>query len=128
MKNINTFSEFVNESNQPINEGLTSDIFKIANKDKTVLGLEWDSAYNTFKKPIEKILGAKERDIIQIDEYSAEEYPEIAEAYEFLQENYKGSKDIPGIDEIFTYDPKLKCVGGYDMGFYSYLITKKSKI
>ena len=127
MKNLQTFSEFVNES-EVINEGLTSDIFKIAKKDKTVLGLECDSAYNIYKKPIEKILGAKEKDIIQVDEYSAEEYPEIAEAYEFLQNNFNGTQDIPGIDEIFTYDPKLNCVGGYDMGFYSYQITKKSKL
>ena len=127
MKNLQTFGEFVNES-ETLNEGLSSDIFKIAKKDKTILGLEWDPSYNSFKKPIEKILGAKEKDIIQIDEYAAEEYPEILEAYEFLQSNFNGTQDIPGIDEIFTYDPKLNVVGGYDMGFYSYCITKKSKV
>ena len=44
MKNLQSFSEFVNESNESetINEGLTAEIYKIGKKDKTIFGLDWD--------------------------------------------------------------------------------------
>ena len=123
MKNLQSFDEFFNESNNELTEGLSSKIFKL--KDKSIYGLEWDSAWNYLKPAVEKVLGSKEKDIIQIDEYSAEEYPEIQAAYDYLEDNFEGEQDV---EEMITYDPKLKVCRIEDMGFVAYLITKKSKL
>ena len=122
MKNLRTFNEF-------LNEGLAAASFKSYPKG---VGLKdaWDSSLHSVIPKIEKALGAKEKDIMQIDEYSAEDSPEIAKAYKILNKKYNATDKIDTEEHTLDYDAKLNVTMFQDQydGFTAYQITKKSKI
>jgi phage anti-repressor protein len=131
MKNLKTFSEFVNESK--LNEGtMAAKAFK--NEDLYDAGnLEnaWDqeSDWKSFADVVIKKLGAKSAaDVIQADENSEEETDLGGKIYGFLQDKFRSTESIKndlGIEA--EYDAKLNVVYTADMGFIAYQFVANSK-
>lgn len=117
MKNLQTFTEFVNE-------GLFDSIYK----ETTGRGLE--SGFDEWKSQIEKTLGVKTEDILQVDEYSAEDGKSTAKAYDILRKKFRTTDNIDIEDHIMEYDSKLNVMKFQDRydGFIAFLITKDSRI
>jgi len=127
MKNLQTFNEFLNESE--LNE---SNVYKALAKEYPT-GLEdaWDeSLKDDHLAKVEKALGAKAKDIQQIDEYSAEDSSSILKALRTLKTTFVATETIPTDEHTLEYDAKLNVTFFQDKydGFSSYQITKKSKI
>jgi len=124
MENLQTFNEFVNES---LNE---SNAYKVASKIGFSLTDAWDPSMSDYVKIVEDTLGAKAKDIQQIDEYAAEEDPTIESAFVFLQDNFVPTETLDTDEHILEYDKKLHVTrfqDSYD-GFEAYQITKKSRV
>ena len=130
MKNLKTFTEFVNESK--LNEGtMAAKAFK--NEDLYDAGnLEnaWDqeSDWKSFSDVVVNKLGAKSAtDVVQADENSEEETALGGKIYNFLRKNFNGSEEIENDFVYAHYDPKLNVVSTEDMGFLAYQFVANSK-
>jgi hypothetical protein len=123
MKNLKTFTEFVNEST--LNEKMVST--SIIKEFGGVLG---DRDLANVDLEIAKFLGVgtKMAEVAQIDEYSGDDSPKAEKIYNFLESNFNVS-DSKSIDDYeIQYDSKLNVVRATDMGdgFVSYYITPSS--
>ena len=129
MKNLQTFNEFVNESNEPINEGALAKQGVSKLSDYSLVGAH-DSDLKDFDKKLAQLLGERDyKKIIQVDsEYEGDD-PIQSKIFDYLENNFNGSS-VPGMDDdfqIFEYDNKLNVARIYDYGFIGYLFTGKSK-
>lgn len=133
MKNLLTFTEFINES--LITEGAMS---KKAFGDKKIVsasglstawGTDDDSTMESGAEQFAKKLGIPDGDISQVmqsDENSAENSPLEAKIYNFLQKKFKSTEEFE--NDIFNaeYDAVLNVIQIQDDGFIAYQFTADS--
>jgi hypothetical protein len=123
MKNLKTFSEFVNES--ALNEKMISG--SIVKQFGDVLGSR-DLANVDLE--IAKFLGvgSKMADVAQFDEYSGEDSPKADKIYNYLGSNFKATDSKTVDDYELSYDSKLNVVRATDAGdgFVSYYVVATS--
>lgn len=133
MKNLKTFTEFINESVEIVNEALSKDVISVLEEMELTLKVSMEDADDellTVYKAIEKQLKAKSNKIYVVDEYAADEDDSIGELFSKLESKFKG-KDL-GISEDYevTYSSSMnacKLVDNID-GMTAYYILDKSKI
>lgn len=129
MKNLQTFNEFVNESNESINEGVLAKQGVAKLSDYSLVGAH-DSDMKEFDEKLAQLLGEKDyKKIIQVDsEYEGDDLIQ-SKIFDYLERNFNGS-GVPGMMDYvqdFNYDKKLNVAKIDDYGFVGYLFTAKSK-
>ena len=129
MKNLQTFNEFVNESNESINEGVLAKQGVAKLSDYSLVGAH-DSYMKEFDEKLAQLLGEKDyKKIIQVDsEYEGDDLIQ-SKIFDYLERNFNGS-GVPGMMDYvqdFNYDKKLNVAKIDDYGFVGYLFTAKSK-
>ena len=130
MKNLQTFSEFINESNESINEGALAKQGVAELSDYSLEGAH-DSDMKEFDEKLSKLLGEKDyKKIIQVDSESGMDDDSLnSKIFDYLERNFNGSA-VPGMMDAvqdFNYDKKLNVAKMDDYGFVGYLFTAKSK-
>jgi hypothetical protein len=130
MKNLQTFSEFINESNESINEGALAKKGVAELSDYSLEGAH-DSDMKEFDEKLSKLLGEKDyKKIIQVDSESGMDDDSLnSKIFDYLERNFNGSA-VPGMMDAvqdFNYDKKLNVAKMDDYGFVGYLFTAKSK-
>jgi hypothetical protein len=120
MKNLKSFTEFINES--VLNEKMVSK--SIVKEFGDVLG---DRDLANVDLEIAKFLGVgtKMSEVAQIDEYSGDESPKAEKIYNFLEKNFKTSDNQSVDDYEIDYDSSLNVVRATDTGdgFISYYFS-----
>ena len=127
MKNLQTFNEFLNEAE--LNESVSKVYKDLAKEYPTGLEEAWEESLKDQVAKVEKALGAKAKDIQQVDEYSAENSSSILKAFSTLKTTFVATETIPTDEHTLEYDAKLNVTFFQDQydGFGAYQITKKSK-
>ncbi len=123
MKNLQTFSEFVNEST--INEAYAK------KADQFIMDYEPDSDTLLNIKAVAKALGVNIKDLKQIDSEMHSETPEYSAAEKAFSKGTSKSIDLPNGSTMsgpFVYVNKQTGVAKYEeQGFTAYMFTDKSK-
>ena len=131
MKNLQSFTEFLNESelNTSLNEGVLAK--KGATELDRAVDVMIDDEDPDFKKDMMEIcdkLGADPSNVIQVDSESYDEEPLMTKIYKYLEKNFRSTetfqKSSPGA--FSEYDSKLNVVCSNDYGFTGYYFTKDS--
>jgi len=139
MKNLQTFQEFVNESNINLElDGLVNEGALAAKADKD-LGIYLgdmdaeDKSYEELYKTIGDTLGADISKVMFVDSETNDEDPLSEKIYATLEKKFKGKTKVQTKDFQFTqgwqcwHDPNLNVVSIDDNGFEAYYFTKDSK-
>lgn len=128
MKNLQNFNEFLNE--ESINEGVSTAYKALVKEYPNGLVDAWDKSLKHEVVKVEKILGAKAKDIQQVDEYSAETDVNILKAFTKLKKIFRSTKSLDSENATLEYDAKINVTFFQDQfdGFKAYQITKTSKI
>jgi hypothetical protein len=127
MKNLKTFTEFINES--VLNEGALAK--KGASELDRDIQVMIDDADPDFKKDMMEIcdkLGANPSNVFQVDSESYDEEPLMEKIYKYLENNFRGTETFgkSGPGAFSEYDSKLNVVCSNDYGFVGYYFTKDS--
>ncbi len=125
MKNIQTFNEFVNESNKSINEGIAKKVGEF------VMDNEPDSDTLTNIKAIAKDLKINIDDLKQIDSEMHYKTPEYSAVEGAFSKGSSKSIDLPNGSSMsgpFVYVNKQTGIAKYEeQGFTAYMFSDKSK-
>jgi len=140
MKNLQTFNEFVNESETNleldglINEGALAskgakELADI-NMQEMIDGAE-SKDYEKYFKLICDTLGADPGLVVQVDSETNEEDPISKKIYNFLSKKGNFTVDVEpegkGMGQYTMFDPNMNVVRADDYGFVAFYFTKDSK-
>lgn len=139
MKNLKTFTEFVNESkvNEAVSISSAVKLFKNANYDVATYIKEKkrdpeNADLIAACEAICKHLGEKPENVFLVDEYSGEDDVKLDEVYRTIEGKFKHTDIDLGVnrDYIITYDKGMHAVSLADSfdGFTQFYFTAKSRL